>query len=60
MEELAEIVVDIETYDDQIEPMHRLYTAVKHMIERKSQNFWTAKQINTANMTKIERASPRL
>lgn len=35
MEELAEIVVDIETYDDQIEPMHRLYTAVKHMIERK-------------------------
>ena len=35
MEELAEIVVVIETYDDQIEPMHRLYTVVKHMIERK-------------------------
>ena len=35
MEELAEIVVDIETYDDQIEPMHRLYTTVKYMIERK-------------------------
>lgn len=35
MKELAEIVVAIETYDDQIEPMHRLYTTVKHMIERK-------------------------
>lgn len=39
MEELAEIVVDIETYDDQIEPMHRLYTAVKHMIESKKPEF---------------------
>ena len=35
MEELAEIVVAIETYDDQIEPMRRLHSAVRRMIERK-------------------------
>jgi len=34
MEELAEIVVAIETYDDQIEPMRRLYSAVRRMIEK--------------------------
>ena len=35
MEVLAEIVVAIETYDDQIEPMRRLHSAVRRMIERK-------------------------
>lgn len=35
MEVLAEIVVAIETYDDQIEPMRRLYSEVRDMIEKK-------------------------
>lgn len=35
MEELSEIVVAIEEYDDQIEPMYRLYTTIKKMIKRK-------------------------
>ena len=35
MEELAEIIHEIEHGDDQIEPMHDLYVAVRRMIKKK-------------------------
>ena len=35
MEELADIIREIEHGDDQIEPMHNLYTTVRRMIQKK-------------------------